>query len=92
VGQSSGEFIFVNVIAGAGMSVQRSSGYAKAEFEAKQGPVAGTARLVAKAPTVRSSYDWQQSTDGIAWDDLERTVQADTEVVGLAAGTRYLFR
>jgi hypothetical protein len=80
------------VIASAAMSVKRSSGHAKADFEANQGPVSGTARLVAKAPRVRTSYDWQQSTDGIAWVDLERTMRADADVVGLAAGTRYLFR
>jgi len=80
------------VIASAGMSLKRSSGHPKPTFEAKQGLVLGTVRLVAKAPRVRASYDWQRSTDGVVWVDLERTVRADAEVTGLAAGTRYLFR
>jgi hypothetical protein len=80
------------VIASAGMSVKRSSGHAKPDFVAKRGPLPGTARLVARAPRTRASYDWQRSTDGETWIDLERTVRADAEVRDLAAATRYLFR
>jgi hypothetical protein len=80
------------VIASAGMSLKRSSGHAKLAFVAKQGLVSGTVRLVAKAPNVRASYDWQRGTDGVVWVDLERTMRADTEVTGLAAGTRHFFR
>jgi len=80
------------LIEGAGMSVKRSSAPSKPDFAAKQGPVSGTVRLVARAAPTRASYDWQRSTDGTAWVDLARTVRADTELSGLAAGTRYLFR
>jgi hypothetical protein len=80
------------IIASAGMSVKRSSGHPKPAFEAKQGPVSGTALLVAKAPKTRASYDWQSSLDGIVWVDLERTMRADTAVSGLVACNRYLFR
>ena len=80
------------VIASAGMSVKGSSGHGKPDFEAKQGPTSGTARLVARAAKVRASYDWQQSSDGMTWVDLARTMRADADVEGLSAGTRYVFR
>jgi hypothetical protein len=79
------------VIASSGMSVRRSSGHAKPAFAAKEGPTSGAVRLVAKAPPTRASHDWQQSTGGVTWVDLARTVQADTEIAGLAAGTRDWF-
>ena len=60
--------------------------------EAKDGPTSGTARLVAKAPKMRASYDWQLSIDGIVWVYLARTMRADADVTGLVAGTRYFFR
>lgn len=80
------------VIASAGMSVRRSSAHGKPAFAAKQGPTSGTVRLVAKAPRTRASHDWQQSSDGVTWVDLARTMRADTEIAGLVAGIRYWFR
>jgi hypothetical protein len=80
------------VIASAGMSVKRSSGHAKGDFVAKPARTSGAVRLVARAATTRASYDWQCSTDGTLWVDLERTVRADATVSGLTAGRRYCFR
>jgi hypothetical protein len=80
------------VIVSAGMSVKRSSGHAKGDFVAKPARTSGAALLVARAATTRASYDWQLSTDGTLWVDLERTVRADAALTGLTAGRRYYFR
>ena len=80
------------VIVSAGMSVKRSSGHAKGDFVAKHARTSGAVLLVARAATTRASYDWQLSTDGTLWVDLERTVRADAALTGLAAGRRYYFR
>ena len=55
-------------------------------------PPPETAHLVARAAKTRASYNWQQSSDGVIWVDLPRTVRADAEVTGLAAGVRYSLR
>jgi len=80
------------LIASAGMSLKRPTGRPRPVFVAKEGLVSGTVRLVAKAPPTRASHDWQRSLDGTAWIDLERTIQARTELSGLVPGTWYLFR
>ena len=80
------------IIASAGLDAKGTTGHPKPDFVAKQGRVSGTARLVAKAPKVRTSYEWQRSTDGETWVDVERTMRADADILGLAPGTRYFFR
>ena len=52
----------------------------------------GAALLVARAATTRASYDWQWSTDGTLWVDLERSVRADAALTGLTPGRRYYLR
>jgi hypothetical protein len=80
------------IIESSGMSVRGAPGHGKPPFEAKQGRTPETAHLVARAAKTRGSYDWQQSSDGVTWIDLPRTVRADAEVTGLTAGVRYWFR
>ena len=80
------------LIASAGLHVKGSSGHPKPNFVAKQGRTSSTARLLVKAPRVRTSYDWQQSSDGESWIDLPRTMRADADVSELVAGSRYFFR
>jgi hypothetical protein len=80
------------IIEGAGMSVKKSSGHGKPDFEAKPGPVSGTVQLFARAERTRASYDWEYGTDETSWTRVDSTVRADAELYGLARGTRCFFR
>ena len=80
------------IIESAGMSVKKSSGHGKPDFEAKPGPVSGSVRLFARAERTRASYDWEYGTDETSWTRVDSTVRADAELYGLARGTRYFFR
>jgi hypothetical protein len=80
------------IIESAGMSVKKSSGHGKSDFEAKPGPVSGSVRLFARAERARASYDGEYATDETSWTRADSTVRADSELHGLARGTRYLFR
>jgi hypothetical protein len=80
------------IIESAGMSVKRSSGHGKPDFEVKPGPVSGSVRLFARAERTRASYDWEYGTDESSWTRADSTVRANTELYGLARGTRYFFR
>ncbi len=74
------------------MSVERSSGHGKADFEVKRSLVPGTVVLVARAAKGRASYDWQYGRNGITWVDVGATLRADATIRGLTPGVRYLFR
>jgi hypothetical protein len=74
------------------MSVKKSSGHGKPDFEVKPGPVSGSVHLFARAARTRASYDWEYGIDESTWTRLDSTVRADAELYGLAQGTRYFFR
>jgi hypothetical protein len=76
----------------SGMSVKRSSGHGKADFDVKPGRVEGSVHLYARAAKTRSSYDWQHSSDGVTWVPVASTVRADTVITDLAPRTRQYFR
>ena len=76
----------------SGMSVKRSSGHGKADFDVKPSPVSGTVHLYARAARTRSSYDWEHSIDGVTWIRVDSTVRADTVIPNLAPRTRHSFR
>jgi hypothetical protein len=80
------------IVESAGMSVKRSSGHGKPDFEVKRGPVSGSVHLFARAARTRASYDWAYGADESLWTRIDSTVRADAEVSGLAPGTRYFFR
>jgi hypothetical protein len=80
------------IIERSGMSVKRSSGHGKPEFEAKLGRVSGSVHLVARAAKTRASYDWAYSLDGATWMLRPSTVRADAVIPNLAPRTRYFFR
>jgi hypothetical protein len=62
-------------------------------FDAKQGPLSGTAKVTAVAAGPRSSHEWQYSTDGgKTWVNAPTTIQAKTVITGLAAGATVQFR
>ena len=64
----------------------------KVNLAVTPGPVPGTAHLVAKSAGHRSAYEWQYSLDQKTWTAMPVTLQAKTDVSGLAAGTTYAFR
>jgi hypothetical protein len=76
----------------AGMSVKKSSGHGKPDFEVKPALVSGSVRLFARAARTRASYDWEYGTDESSWTRADSTVRADTALYGLERGTRYFFR
>ncbi len=82
-----------SIIASAGVSVKKPVLRAPRVFDAKAGPVSGTAKLVAPTAGHRASYEWQYSTDGgKTWVLAPVTLQARTTVVGLAPGATVQFR
>jgi len=81
------------IIQSAGFSVKKTPVRTPRVFDAVQGAVSGTVKLVTRSAGPRSAYDWQYSTDGgKTWVLLPSTVQAKTAVTGLAAGTTVQFR
>ena len=82
-----------SIIASAGVSVKKPVVRAPRVFEAKLGPVSGTAKLVAPSGGLRASYEWQYSTDGgKTWVLAPVTLQAKTTILGLTPGTTVQFR
>jgi hypothetical protein len=62
-------------------------------FDAAQGAVSGTMKLVTASAGPRSSYDWECSTDGgKTWLLLPSTMQAKTSVTGLTPRATVQFR
>jgi hypothetical protein len=82
-----------SIIASAGVAVKKSLVRAPRVFDAKLGPVSGTAKLVAPSGGLRASYEWQYSTDaGKTWVLAPVTLQAKTTIVGLTPGATIQFR
>lgn len=81
------------IIQSAGIAVKKTAVRKPRVFDAVQGAVSGTVKLVVPAASNRSAYDWQYSTDGgKTWLLLPSTMQAKTSVTGLAAGSTVQFR
>jgi hypothetical protein len=82
-----------SIIASAGVSVKKPLVRAPRVFDAKVGPVSGSAKLVAASAGPRASYEWQYSTDGgKTWVLAPVTLQAKTTIVGLTPGATVQFR
>jgi hypothetical protein len=82
-----------SIIASAGVNVKKPVVRAPRVFDARLGPVSGTAKLVAPSAGHRASYEWQYSTDGgKTWLLAPVTLQAKTTIVGLAPGATVQFR
>jgi hypothetical protein len=82
-----------SIIESAGMNVAKRTHKPKPELAVDQGPVSGSARLVARAVAKRAQYDWETSTDsGGTWLRRPNTLQAKTTVTGLVPGNTYWFR
>ena len=82
-----------SIIESAGFAVRKAPTRGPRAFEARQGAVSGTAKLVAVSAGKRASYEWQYSTDGgKTWIVAPVTLQAKTSVTGLAVGSTVVFR
>lgn len=82
-----------SIIASAGVAVRKPLARAPRVFDARPGPVSGSAKLVAASAGSRASYEWQHSTDGgKTWVLAPVTLQARTTVVGLTPGATVQFR
>ena len=81
------------IIESAGMSVKKSTAYARLPFSVKQGPTSGSVRLMARSAGDRGAHQWQHSTDGArTWQSAPRTQQGKTVLSGFVPGQTAWFR
>jgi hypothetical protein len=82
-----------SIIQSAGLAVRKLPARAARAFTATQGPVSGSARIVAVVAARRASYEWQSSVDGgHTWVAAPGTLKASTTITGLPVGTAAQFR
>jgi hypothetical protein len=82
-----------SIIQSAGVAVRKTATLRARAFTARPGPVSGVATVVAASAARRASYEWQYSTDGgKTWITAPATLQAKTQVAGLAQGTTVQFK
>jgi hypothetical protein len=81
------------IIQSAALSVKKTPVLKPRIFEAVQGAVSGSAKVVAPSAGLRASYEWEYSVDGgKTWVSVPGTLQAKTTVTGLPAGSTVMFR
>jgi hypothetical protein len=81
------------IVTSAGMAIRKTAAPTKPPFAAKPGAISGTVVLAARAAAVRASYEWEWSGDGgKTWNAVSPTLQAKTEIAGLAVATIVQFR
>jgi hypothetical protein len=82
-----------SIIESAGVTVKKTPVRKPRVFEARPGPVSGSAELVAASAARRAAYEWGYSTDGgKTWVLAPATLQAKTVVTGLTPGATVQFR
>lgn len=81
----------VLIIESSGFDLRKRGVRVKAPMEAKQGDVSGSVKLTARSQG-RASYQWQKSSDGVAFTNLPATLQAKTTADGFTPGNAYYFR
>ena len=75
------------VIQSAGVGIRKTVPRQKQAFLVTAGAVAGTVRVTAQAAARRASYEWEYSLDGgKTWQAMPATLQARTQITGLAQG------
>ena len=81
------------IILGAGMAVRKTAVHPPRVFNAVQGDVSGSVKLITAAAARKASYNWQYSIDGgKTWVTMPSTLRAKTSVAGLPVGTTVEFR
>ncbi len=82
-----------SIIESAGVTVKKTPVRKPRVFEAKPGPISGSAELVAASAARRAAYEWEYSIDGgKTWVVAPATLQAKTVVTGLTPGATVQFR
>lgn len=82
-----------SIIQSAGLAVKKVPTHTPRVFAAKPGAVSGAVKLVAPSAGLRSSYEWEYSTDGgTTWLAMPPTIQAKTTLTGLKPGSSVQFR
>jgi hypothetical protein len=82
-----------SIIQSAGVGVRKTATRHARAFAARPGPVSGVATVVAASAAPRASYEWQYSTDGgKTWITAPATLQAKTNISGLAQGVTVQFK
>jgi hypothetical protein len=81
-----------SIVASAQMGAKRPSIRNKPLIRALQGPVEGSATLIAKSAGDRASYVFRYSTDQKSWLYAPRTNKAKIVIDGLSPVTRYYFQ
>jgi hypothetical protein len=81
-----------SVIGSAGLAVKTVGAINKPPLAARNGSLAGTATLVAKAIGAETTYFWQYSLDQKTWTSAPETMKAGAAISGLTSGTTYYFR
>jgi hypothetical protein len=76
----------------AGMTLAKRTLRTKPELAVKQGELAGTVLLVAKAVAGATTYYWSFSLDQKSWSSAPETTKAKTTISGLTVGQTYYFR
>ena len=80
-------------IQGAGMAVKKTPVHKPRVFNAVQGPVSGSVKIITASGGRRVAYDWEYSTDGgKTWLLMPSSLQAKTSITGLAVGSTAQFR
>lgn len=82
----------VAMILGLGLTVRKTSAYAKPALVAKYGDVSGDVVLVALAIDGAGAYYWEFSFDQKSWTTVPETKYATTTISGLTPGQVYYFR
>ena len=80
------------ILESAGLRAKTIGKLVKQPFNVKQGPLSGTALLIALAVARDAFYFWEFSTDQKNWVDWPGDMHSSTIVTGLTAGTTYWFR
>jgi hypothetical protein len=76
----------------AGMGLRKVPVRNSSELTAKPGKVSGSIALAAKVGGIKSSHEWQYSTDGKTWSSAPTTLQARTTIPGFTPGTTVYLR
>ncbi len=81
------------IITASGFDLRVNGVIQKPALAIKPTATPGMVKIVAKAVAKRAAYEWQMSSNnGASWTAVGTTLGAHTTAMGLAAGTRYLFR
>lgn len=90
---SADEATAISIIQTSGFSVRVNGKITKPPLAAKNGPLSGEVKLIARAAANRAGYGWAKSSDnGLIWEELEPTLQAKTIVTNLTTGKSMAFR